>query len=64
MNAKNKKEESVRGEALPGTMIRKIRDEIRNWYGTLSVKELVSNHSLVAEIERLERLLAQGLVTS
>lgn len=64
MNAKNKKEELIKSETLPGSVIRKIRDEIRNWYGTLSVKELVSNHSLVAEIERLERLLAQGLVTS
>jgi hypothetical protein len=64
MNAKNKKEKSAANETLPGSMILKIRNEIRNWYGTISVKELVSNHSLVAEIEKLERLLAQGLVTS
>ncbi len=38
--------------------IQKIKEEIRTWYGSLSVKELMCNRPLVAEIEKLERLLA------
>ncbi|OYZ11977.1 MAG: hypothetical protein B7Y39_18980 [Bdellovibrio sp. 28-41-41] len=39
-------------------LLEKIRNEFRNWYGNLSVKELVYNRALIAEIEKLERLLA------
>ncbi len=47
----------------PGpSAIEKIKTEIRNWYGNLSVKELVYNKVLVAEIEKLERLLAGKVV--
>ncbi len=42
--------------------IEKIKTEIRNWYGNLSVKELVYNKALIAEIEKLERLLAGKVV--
>lgn len=39
-----------------------IRRELRKWYGSISVKELVSNRELVLEIEVLERMLAnQGV---
>ena len=47
----------------PGpSAIEKIKTEIRNWYGNLSVKELVYNKALIAEIENLERLLAGKVV--
>lgn len=42
--------------------LERIKTEIRNWYGNLSVKELVYNKVLVAEIEKLERLLAGKVV--
>jgi hypothetical protein len=45
-------------EAPVRSSIQKIKTEIRSWYGSLSVKELVYNKGLVAEIEKLERLLA------
>ena len=49
--------------ATPGaSAIERIKTEIRNWYGNLSVKELVYNKVLVAEIEKLERLLAGKVV--
>lgn len=49
--------------ATPGSSaIERIKTEIRNWYGNLSVKELVYNKVLVAEIEKLERLLAGKVV--
>lgn len=49
--------------ATPGpSAIEKIKTEIRNWYGNLSVKELVYNKALIAEIEKLERLLAGKVV--
>ncbi len=49
-------------ELLPGGAIQKIKTEIRNWYGGLSVRELVTNSALVAEIEKLERLLMSQVV--
>ena len=35
-----------------------LREEFRDWYGTISVGELVSNPTLTRWIEILERLLA------
>ncbi|MGE0631458.1 MAG: hypothetical protein AB7O96_03560 [Pseudobdellovibrionaceae bacterium] len=42
--------------------IQKIKEEIRNWYGSLSIRELICNRELVAEIEKLERLMAGQVV--
>ena len=42
--------------------LERIKTEIRNWYGNLSVKELAYNKALIAEIEKLERLLAGKVV--
>lgn len=54
-----KQNKKLEYEATPGpSAIERIKTEIRNWYGNLSVKELVYNKVLVAEIEKLERLLA------
>jgi hypothetical protein len=53
---KNKKNEEQK--ILAGSVIQKIREEIRNWYGNLSIRELTQNKVLIAEIEKLERLLA------
>ncbi len=44
--------------------IQKIKDEIRSWYGSLSVKEIVCNKALITEIEKLERLLAGQVVAT
>lgn len=58
-----KKNENLGYVANPGpSAIERIKIEIRNWYGNLSVKELVYNKVLVAEIEKLERLLAGKVV--
>mgnify|MGYP001591384964 CR=1 FL=1 len=54
--SKNKKPNEQNRFAIDGLL--KIRTELRNWYGSLSVKELVSNRTLVAEIENLERILS------
>ena len=49
--------------ATPGpSAIERIKTESRNWYGNLSVKELAYNKTLIAEIEKLERLLAGKVV--
>lgn len=49
--------------ATPGpSAIQRLKTEIRNWYGNLSVKELAGNKTLIAEIEKLERLLAGKVV--
>lgn len=56
----NKNSECV---TAPGpSAIERIKTEIRNWYGNLSVKELAYNKTLIAEIEKLERLLAGKVV--
>lgn len=41
------------------SMFGAIRQELRRWYGLISVEELVSNKELVLEIEVLERMLAR-----
>lgn len=57
---KNKKQGEQK--LLTGGVVQKIKEEIRNWYGSLSVRELTQNRALIAEIERLESLLAKGAV--
>lgn len=47
----------------PREMVRRIREALRRWYATVSVKELVVNRALVAEIEAFERLLSGAEVT-
>lgn len=66
MSNKQKKESEYSNGStnLDGSAIRKIKTEIRNWYGSLSVKELVRNKALVDEIEKLERLLSGQAVVS
>ncbi len=59
-NFKNKKQ--VEQKPVSGGVVQKIKEEIRNWYGSLSVRELTQNRALIAEIERLESLLAKGAV--
>lgn len=43
---------------LPVGVINKVRQEIRAWYGSLSVKEIISNKRLMSEIQKLEQLLS------
>ncbi|MGE0525745.1 MAG: hypothetical protein AB7G93_01125 [Bdellovibrionales bacterium] len=45
-------------------LLNRIKEAVRKWYGTLSVKELVVNKALVAEIEAFERLLSKQEVLS
>lgn len=37
-----------------------LKEAIRNWYGSISIEELVSNRMLIKEIEELKVLLAQA----
>ncbi|MFN8846612.1 MAG: hypothetical protein ACK5V3_15785 [Bdellovibrionales bacterium] len=61
--SQTKRKDILENMATPGpSAIEKIKTELRNWYGNLSVKELVYNKVLVAEIEKLERLLAGKVV--
>lgn len=39
-------------------LIRKVKEALRQWYATVSVRELTLNRALVAEIEALERMLS------
>lgn len=43
---------------------RKLRDEFRKWYAALSLKEIVTNKVLIAEIEVLEQLLSGQRATT
>lgn len=45
-------------------LLKRIREALRRWYATVSVKELAVNRALVAEIEALERLLSGAEVVS
>lgn len=48
----------------PREMVKKIKEALRRWYATVSVKELAVNRALTAEIEALERLLSRAEVVS
>jgi hypothetical protein len=37
--------------------ISRLKEIFRRWYGSLSIREIVSNRKLIAEIESFERLL-------
>lgn len=39
--------------------VRRLREDIRRWYGNISVDELVQNKALTEEIKELEQLLSQ-----
>jgi len=45
-------------------LLERIKEALRNWYGTLSVKEIISNPILVAEIAALEKMLSKQEVLS
>ncbi len=62
MNQSNKNKNSNYMEPSSPNALQRIKTEIRNWYGSLSVKELVHNTALISEIEKLERLLAGKVV--
>jgi hypothetical protein len=38
-------------------MLVRLKDIFRGWYGSLSVKEIITNKRLISEIEAFERLL-------
>lgn len=44
------------------TAIERIKKEVRKWYGSLSVKEIICNKVLIEEIEKFERMLGQQAV--
>lgn len=48
----------------PRELVKRIKEALRRWYATVSVKELAVNKALVAEIEALERLLSGAEVMS
>ena len=64
MNVLEQKEndQSAGSVSVSASLIKRIKMELRNWYGNLSVKELACNTSLVAEIEKIEKLLAGQVV--
>ena len=41
------------------SIVRKIREELRRWYGTISVNELTRNTVLIGEIEIMERMITE-----
>ena len=59
-----KKNKNLENINLPEVAIQKIKTELRNWYGSLSIKELIQNKSLIIEIEKLEQLLASQVVVT
>lgn len=48
----------------PRELVKRIREALRHWYATISVKELAVNRVLVTEIEAFERLLSGAEVVS
>lgn len=55
-----KKERSKKSDAQergPLCPLQKIKTELRSWYGSLSVKEIITNKKLTSEIENLEQFL-------
>ncbi|MBX9768890.1 MAG: hypothetical protein K2X47_16575 [Bdellovibrionales bacterium] len=40
-------------------LLARLKEIFRQWYGSLSVKEIISNQTLIAEIEAFERLLTR-----
>jgi hypothetical protein len=63
MKKTNKEQkQNINEQNLPESALQKIKTELRNWYGSLSVRELVTNKILVKEIETLEHLLSGRLV--
>jgi hypothetical protein len=61
-----KKETSAaaNSEQVNAKRIERLKTVFRKWYGSLSVRELVSNKTLVAEIEAFERLLSGKEIVS
>jgi hypothetical protein len=58
---KNVKDDSLNcllGERKMGTeQLENIKEVFRNWYGSLSIEEIISNHNLVSLIEKIEAQL-------
>lgn len=41
-------------------ILNQLKNEVRQWYGSLSIRELTMNKSLILEIEKMERLLSSN----
>lgn len=59
-----KREIQIVDSKNPRELVKRIREALRRWYATVSVKELAVNRALVAEIEALERILSGAEVVS
>jgi hypothetical protein len=55
---------AANSEQVNAKRIERLKTVFRKWYGSLSVRELVSNKTLVAEIEAFERLLSGKEIVS
>lgn len=55
-NEKASKSES--GSEIVDSLDR-VKDELRKWYGLLSMKELVTNKALIQELETLEKMIIE-----
>lgn len=40
-------------------MIKVLKDEFRQWYGILSVEEIITNQPLISSIEQIEKLISK-----
>ena len=40
-------------------MIKVLKDEFRQWYGILSVEEIITNQPLISSIEQIEKLITR-----
>lgn len=54
----------IEEQKMTKDLLDRIKEALRKWYGTLSVRELISNRALVAEIEAFERMLSKQEVLS
>jgi hypothetical protein len=53
-----KTQEPLADGKISKALLDKIKEALRKWYGTLSVKEIIANRELIAEIESFERMLS------
>lgn len=57
-------EATTRREPAYMAVVARFKLEFRKWYGSLSIKEIIENKQLIAEVEAFERLLSRQEVMS
>lgn len=59
MSSQKEKQAPKVSNTSTASSLDRVKEELRKWYGMLSLKEIVTNKALIQELEALEKMLTE-----